>query len=170
MVRLPGQAQEHQGQPVGGQAQPPDEVGGQQGPGLARGIVDRRGLPHAHQPLGVHRLRRMAPQGQEKKPGQPQQQQGRHLLAQPPLPGDLGGRRRLRRRRGLGLPGRGLFFRRLAFRSHGDQNVCLGKRAKGFFEIGPYPPYKKPQTQKAVGNPCYFGILLINAWIYHKLQ
>ena len=82
VVRLPGQAQEHQGHPIGGQAQQPDEAMGHQDPGLAGAVVDRGGLPQGREPLRVDP--RVGPEGQEEKPGQPQQQQGRHLLAQPP--------------------------------------------------------------------------------------
>ena len=46
----------------------------------------------------------VAPQGQEEKPRQAQQQQGGHLLAQAVLPGGQP-RGRRRRRGGLGLPG-----------------------------------------------------------------
>ena len=82
VVRLPGQAQEHQRRPIGGQAQQPEEAMGHQDPGLARGVVDRRGLPQGLEPREVNAG--VAPEGQQEKPGQPQQQQGRHLLAQPP--------------------------------------------------------------------------------------
>ena len=85
---------------------PQMQISRHQGPGLAAGVAHPGGVQGRQKPLRV--AEGIAPQGQEAKPRQAQQQQGGHLLAQAVLPG--GQHRGRRRAAAAGLGFRGLLF------------------------------------------------------------